>query len=177
MIVGIPKETFLNENRVAVTADIAPFFIKSGMKLVVESGAGLNAGISDEFYKEKGVEVVASRKDVFDKSHVILQVRGYGANPVNGSSDLDLLRDDQSVVSFFEPLTATLPVRGAPPRMTIFSSIRCPSLYPPGHHYPGEAGVIPFDVAHFHVLNFIYQSNHRLFLGGADFKDETTVFA
>jgi len=106
IIVGIPKETFLNENRVAVTADIAPLFIKSGMKLVVESGAGLNAGISDEFYKEKGVEVVASRKDVFDKSHVILQVRGYGANPVNGSSDLDLLRDDQSVVSFFEPLTA-----------------------------------------------------------------------
>ena len=107
LIVGVPKETFPNEHRVAVTADIAPLFIKAGMQIVLESGAGLNAGITDEQYKNKGVEVVENRKTVFDKSQIILQVRGFGANPVNGSSDLDLFRDNQSLISFFEPLTAS----------------------------------------------------------------------
>ncbi len=106
LIVGVPKETFPNENRVAVTADIAPLFIKAGMQIALESGAGLSAGITDEQYKNKGVEVLEKRKAVFDKSQVILQVRGFGANPVNGSSDLDLFRDNQSLISFFEPLTA-----------------------------------------------------------------------
>jgi NAD(P) transhydrogenase subunit alpha len=106
LIIGVPKETFPNENRVAVTADIVQLFIKSGMNVIVEPGAGLGAGISDETYKAKGAEVAENRKAVFNRSEVILQVRGFGANPANGGSDLDLFRDNQSLISFFEPLTS-----------------------------------------------------------------------
>lgn len=106
IILGVPKETFPDENRVAVISDLVPLFIKEGMRVVVESGAGLKAGISDKQYKDKGAEVVPDRKSVFEKGQIILQVRGLGANPVNGKSDLDLFRKDQSLVSFFEPLTA-----------------------------------------------------------------------
>jgi H+-translocating NAD(P) transhydrogenase subunit alpha len=104
--IGIPKETFPSENRVAITADIARLFIKAGMKVVVEPGAGLGAGISDDIYKSHEVEVVENRKAVFDRSDVIVQVRGFGANQANGSSDLELFHDDQSLISFFEPLTS-----------------------------------------------------------------------
>jgi H+-translocating NAD(P) transhydrogenase subunit alpha len=106
LIIGVTKETFPNENRVAVIADIAPLFAKANMQILLESGAGLAAGISDDLYKAKGVEVIPNREVVFEKSQVILQVRGFGANPVNGRSDLELFHDDQSLISFFDPLTA-----------------------------------------------------------------------
>lgn len=105
-IVGVPRETFPDENRVAIVADAVPQFTKAGMRVILEAGAGLNAGIGDELYQEKGAEIAPDRKSVFDKSDMILQVRGYGANPVNGKSDLELLREGQSLVAFFDPLTA-----------------------------------------------------------------------
>jgi NAD(P) transhydrogenase subunit alpha len=106
LMVGVPKETFPDENRVAVVADMVPVFSKAGIDVIVESGAGLRAGISDERYVDKGAEVVPDRKSVFERSQVILQVRGYGANPSNGESDLLLFHKDQSLISFFEPMTA-----------------------------------------------------------------------
>ncbi len=84
----------------------ARLFIKAGMKVAVEPGAGLGAGISDDIYKTNEVEVAENRKAVFDKSDVNVQVRGLGSNQANGSSDLDLFHDDQSLISFFEPLTS-----------------------------------------------------------------------
>ena len=105
-VLGVPKETFPGERRVAVVADMVPLFGKAGMTLVVESGAGLLSGLSDDDYKAKGAEVVPDRKSVFDKSDVILQVRGFGANPEHGETDLELFRKDQTLVALFEPLTA-----------------------------------------------------------------------
>jgi len=106
LIVGVPKESFPGENRVAVVADTVPFYERAGMEIVVETGAGLQAGLSDDDYKKKGAEIAPDRKTLFDKADVILQVRGLGANPEQGKADLELLRKDQAVVSFFEPLTA-----------------------------------------------------------------------
>ena len=103
---GVPKETFPGEKRVAVVADVAPLFGKAGMNLIVEAGAGLLSGLSDDDYKAKGVEVVPDRKSLFDKSDVILQVRGFGANPEQGKQDLELFRAGQTLVALFEPLTA-----------------------------------------------------------------------
>lgn len=106
LLVGIPKETFPGERRVAVIADLVPLFGKAGMTVVVESGAGLRSGLSDDDYRSKGAEVAPDRKSVFDRSDVILQVRGLGANPEQGKTDLDLFRKNQTLVALFEPLTA-----------------------------------------------------------------------
>lgn len=106
LVLGVPKETFPGERRVAVVADIVPLFGKAGMTVVVESGAGLLSGLSDDDYKAKGAEVATDRKSVFDRCDVILQVRGLGANPEQGKQDLDLFRKDQTLVALFEPLTA-----------------------------------------------------------------------
>jgi NAD(P) transhydrogenase subunit alpha len=76
------------------------------MEVIVESGAGVPAGIPDDNYQKKGATIAPDRKTVFEKADVILQVRGFGANPELGKSDLELLRRDQALVAFFEPLTA-----------------------------------------------------------------------
>ncbi len=104
--VGVPKETFPNEQRVAVVPDIVTQYDKSDMHVVVESGAGDDAGVTDNQFRNKGATIVSDRKDVFEKADVILQVRGLGANTKEGKNDLELFREGQTLISFFEPLTS-----------------------------------------------------------------------
>ena len=79
---------------------------KSGVWFAIEAGAGAAAGFPDAEYLEKGAKVAENRAAVFAAADAILQVRTLGANPNEGRADLDLLRRDQTVIGFCEPLTA-----------------------------------------------------------------------
>lgn len=105
LTVGIPRETYPNERRVAVTPGAFDKLSKSGASFLVEQGAGAAAGFPDDEYKAKGA-AIGSREEVFAKSDVILMVRALGANPEQGKADLALLRKGQAVIGFCEPLTA-----------------------------------------------------------------------
>ena len=78
---------------------------KTGAELMMEEGAGVNAGFPDLEYTEKGVRI-ASRAEVFAAADVMLQVRSPGANPAAGGSDIAMFRRGQVVIGFGEPLTA-----------------------------------------------------------------------
>ena len=106
MIVGVPKETFPEERRVAIVPSLLPRLDKQGIGILVETGAGAGAGITDADYSGKGATIAASREELFSAAEVVLQVRSYGANTEAGNQDLDLLRPGQTVIGFFEPLSA-----------------------------------------------------------------------
>jgi NAD(P) transhydrogenase subunit alpha len=103
---GIPRETFPGERRVAITPRACQALQKLGIQEIVEYAAGAEAGYLDEHYIEVGARM-ARRADVFRESDIIAQVRCLGANPEEGRSDLALLRPGQTLVGFGEPLTAT----------------------------------------------------------------------
>jgi NAD(P) transhydrogenase subunit alpha len=105
MIVGIVKESFPNEARVAMVPALVPQLAKAGIEVVIESGAGDAAGFLDNEYSAKGAKVVAGRAEVFQSADAIAQVRALGANPVEGKADLELMRDGQTVIGVCEPLT------------------------------------------------------------------------
>src|SRR6185369_13149994 len=75
------------------------------VEFIMEAGAGGRAGFPDSEYAAKGVRL-ASREEVFQAADVLLQVRGPGANPEAGASDLQRMRRGQAVIAFGEPLTA-----------------------------------------------------------------------
>src|SRR5438270_2407914 len=100
--VGVPRETFPGERRVALTPNALPALRKVGLRIIVESGAGAEAGFLDEAYTHHGAEI-GSWADAFG-ADVVLQVRTYPANPDAGSADLDLLRPDQVVTGLANPL-------------------------------------------------------------------------
>src|SRR2546425_8211493 len=100
--VGVPRETFPGERRVALTPAAIPALTKAGLRIIVESGAGVGAGFDDEAYTEKGAEA-GSRTDAF-AADIVFQVRTYPANPEAGRADLDLLRPDQILVGLANPL-------------------------------------------------------------------------
>jgi H+-translocating NAD(P) transhydrogenase subunit alpha len=103
MIVGVPKETFPGERRVALVPGVIPSLIKAGFEVVVETGAGANAGYPDAEYQEKGARFAAARAEVFHSADVIVQVLTYGSNDVTGKDDLPLFRRDQTVIGFLRP--------------------------------------------------------------------------
>jgi NAD(P) transhydrogenase subunit alpha len=103
--VGIPRETFPGERRVAITPRACQALQKVGVQEIVEHSAGVQAGFPDEHYVEAGARL-ASRADLFNEADIIAQVRCLGANPDEGRADLPLLRPGQVLVGFGEPLTA-----------------------------------------------------------------------
>jgi NAD(P) transhydrogenase subunit alpha len=107
VIVGVPKEIYPGERRVALTPMVVPMLAKAGLEVVIEAGAGVEAGYPDAQYQEKGAKVLAERAAVFAQSDIIAQVLGYGANDKNGGSDLALMRPGQVVVGFFRPLSSS----------------------------------------------------------------------
>ncbi len=105
MVIGVPRETFGGERRVALTPRACEALIKLKLEVVVEFSAGLDAGFPDEEYVRRGVRL-ASREAVFAEAGVIVQARAPGANPDGGRSDLASLKQGQILIGFGEPLTA-----------------------------------------------------------------------
>lgn len=106
MIVGVPKEIYPGERRVALTPVVVPMLAKAGLEVVIEAGAGMSAGYPDAQYQEKGAKVVADRTAVFGESDIIVQVLSHGANDKNGDQDLRLMRREQVLIGFMRPLVS-----------------------------------------------------------------------
>jgi NAD(P) transhydrogenase subunit alpha len=112
MIVGIPKESFPGERRVALVPAVIPNLLKTGFEVVIESGAGAAAGYPDAEYVGKGGKILRERAEVFKAADVVLQVLCYGSNDVTGKADLPLLRAGQLLVGFLRPLGSVETVQG-----------------------------------------------------------------
>ncbi|HXT23840.1 MAG TPA: NAD(P) transhydrogenase subunit alpha [Candidatus Eisenbacteria bacterium] len=104
MIVGVPKESYPGERRVALVPGVLASLAKAGLQVLVEAGAGDSAGYPDSEYRDKGAKVVASRAEIFAASDLIAQVLCYGSNDKTGGADLPLLRNGQVLVGFLRPL-------------------------------------------------------------------------
>ena len=71
MIVGVVKESFPGEARVAMVPGLVPQLAKAGIEVMIESGAGTAAGFLDEEYTAKGAKVVGGRREVYEGADVI----------------------------------------------------------------------------------------------------------
>lgn len=105
MIVGVPSEATGGERRVALVPSSLPSLTKRGIEVVIETGAGTLSEYPDSAYAEKGARIV-SRADVYAQSGVILQVRTFGANAAADVAELDAMRPGQTLIGFFDPLSA-----------------------------------------------------------------------
>jgi len=103
VIIGVPKEIYPGERRVALVPSVVPTLTKAGFEVQVQAGAGVEAGYADALYAEKGAKIVAERAAVFGAADIIVQVLCYGANGVNGRDDVALFRRGQVVVGFMRP--------------------------------------------------------------------------
>lgn len=97
MKIGVPKETYAGEKRVATTPEVVSWLQKLGYSVTVEAGAGAQANFSDEVYSEAGAEIATDTKALWDSSDIIFKVRAPDDNEVG------LLHDGQTLISFIWP--------------------------------------------------------------------------
>jgi NAD(P) transhydrogenase subunit alpha len=103
MRIGIPKEIREGEKRVATTPEVAEIIRSLGYEVAIETEAGLASNYSDEAYKEAGVEIIESTKELWEKSDIILKVRAPETHPELAIDEVELLRKDQVLISFIQP--------------------------------------------------------------------------
>jgi H+-translocating NAD(P) transhydrogenase subunit alpha len=112
MIVGVPRESFPGERRVALVPAVIPTLAKAGLDVVVHAGAGIEAGYPDADYAAKGAKIVADRAEVFRAADIIVQILCYGSNDQTGKDDLPLFKRDQILIGFLRPLGSAETVQG-----------------------------------------------------------------
>ena len=103
MKIGVLKEIHHGEKRVATTPEAAEKIIKLGFEICIESGAGLCANISDEAYREAGLQVLDTAKQVWDNADIILKVRAPERHPELAIDEVELIKPGQHLISFIWP--------------------------------------------------------------------------
>ena len=101
MQIGVPAERFPGERRVALVPASIAALKKAGFDVLIENGAGAQAGFPDAAYQDKGASIAASRADVF-AAEVVLQVR---------AGDFSSMRAGQVIVGMADPLGSPDTVR------------------------------------------------------------------
>ena len=94
MIVGIPKEIKPQENRVGLIPGGVKSLTSNGHTVLVQKGAGLGSGISDEAYIAAGAEIVPTIEDVYGRADMIWKVK----EPI--APEFPLLREGQVLYTY-----------------------------------------------------------------------------
>jgi NAD(P) transhydrogenase subunit alpha len=111
MILGVPRESYPGERRVALVPGVIPNLRKAGIEVLVEAGAGAEACYPDAEYAARGATIVPGRAEVFQAADIIAQVLCHGSNDKTGREDLRLLRKGQVLVGFLRALGSLGTVR------------------------------------------------------------------
>jgi len=97
LLIGIPREVFPAEKRVATVPDVVEKLIKLGFSVAVESGAGDAANFSDDVYRAAGAQIIEGAAQLWAASDIVLKVRAPSAEEVG------LIREGTTLVSFIWP--------------------------------------------------------------------------
>jgi H+-translocating NAD(P) transhydrogenase subunit alpha len=95
--IGVPREIFPLEKRVATVPDAVEKLIKLGFNVAIETGAGDGANFSDEAYRAVGAEVVDSAAALWAASDIVFKVRAPNAD------ELALMRPGTTLIGFIWP--------------------------------------------------------------------------
>jgi len=101
MLIGVPKETYPNEKRVALVPQDVSRLRKLGLEVLVESSAGEQAGFKDSEYEAAGAKVT-SREELFEKARILLKVRGLAADRESFLKEKELYRG-KVLIGFLDP--------------------------------------------------------------------------
>ena len=96
-VIGVPREVFPGEKRVATTPEVVSKLAKLGFSVIVQSGAGDAANLSDDTYREAGAEVVPTAAELWAKSDIVFKVRPPSA------AEVGLMREGSTLIGFVWP--------------------------------------------------------------------------
>lgn len=103
MIIGVPKEIMEHENRVSTTPETVKLFVEKGMKVIVESGAGIGSHFYDEDYEAAGATIVRDVEQLYEQAELVLKVKEPLFNRLKNKHELEMMRPGQYLITFLHP--------------------------------------------------------------------------
>lgn len=102
MLIGVPREIASGERRVALVPEVVSQLTKAGHRVVVERGAGLRAGFTDEAYRAAGCDLADSADEIYSTAQMILKVQRPARNEA-GQAELDEMTDGSVLIGLLQP--------------------------------------------------------------------------
>jgi len=103
MIIGVLKEIMHSERRVSATPETVAAYVKDGLTVLVETGAGLGALFSDAEYAAAGAEIVADPREIYRRADMILKVKEPLFNEEYNMHEVDMMHEGQYLITFIHP--------------------------------------------------------------------------
>ena len=95
--IGVPKEIYENEARVAATPETVKKLQKLGFEILIQSGAGQSANFSDEAYESVGCKIIPDAYSLWEQANIILKVRA------PQGEEVERLPEGKTIISFIWP--------------------------------------------------------------------------
>jgi NAD(P) transhydrogenase subunit alpha len=102
MLIGVPREIASGERRVALVPEVVSQLTRAGHRVVVERGAGIRAGFTDEAYRAAGCDLDDSAEEIYSTAQMILKVQRPGRAEV-GEAELDQMKEGSILIGLLQP--------------------------------------------------------------------------
>jgi H+-translocating NAD(P) transhydrogenase subunit alpha len=102
MLIGVPREIANGERRVALVPEVVSQLTKAAHRVVVERGAGLRAGFTDEGYRAAGCDLADSADEIYSTAQMVLKVQRPARNEA-GEAELDEMTDGSVLIGLLQP--------------------------------------------------------------------------
>ncbi len=102
--IGVPKEIYHGETRVALVPKMAAQLKKDGYEVLIEMNAGALAFFSDTEYEEAGAEVIQDVQHLYSEANVILKVQPPQKNVATGKHESEMMKQGSTYIGFLDPM-------------------------------------------------------------------------
>ena len=103
MKIGVPKEIQPGETRVALTPALVPLLLRDQHEILVETGAGWEAGFSDEQFRQAGATLTGNPAELYSQADIIFKVQPPRLGMLSGQMEMAGLREDAGYIGFLAP--------------------------------------------------------------------------
>jgi len=103
MLIGVPREIARGERRVALIPDVVPQLAKAGHRVLIERGAGLRAGFTDEAYRAAGSDLADVAAEIYSSAQMILKVQRPARDEATGQAELDFFKEGSVLIGLLQP--------------------------------------------------------------------------
>jgi NAD(P) transhydrogenase subunit alpha len=102
MLIGVPREIASGERRVALVPEVVSQLTRAGHRVVIERGAGIRAGFTDEAYRSAGCDLADSAAEIYSTAQMILKVQRPGRDEA-GEAELDRMTEGSVLIGLLQP--------------------------------------------------------------------------
>jgi NAD(P) transhydrogenase subunit alpha len=102
MLIGVPREIAAGERRVALVPEVVSQLMRAEHRVMIERGAGLRAGFTDDAYRDAGCDLVDGSDEIYRNARMVLKVQRPGRDP-EGEAELDMFQPGLVLIGLLQP--------------------------------------------------------------------------